>query len=410
MLDLLHEADDRRLLNLRGAGSRESHGELRYGLTEKGVKWAQDAMSQNQYVGPAPVPLEAFCERVHRQSIANERVTLAMLENAFSDLIVSDRMIRELGPAINSGHSMLLYGPSGTGKSSIGERAGRVFAEVVYIPYCFEVDGQIVKVFDPSVHKALEDPAEIRRHAETLIREDLDLRWVACHRPFVVTGGELTLEMLDLSFNILAKYYEAPLHIKALGGVFLVDDFGRQLVEPTAMLNRWIVPMEKRIEYLKLHTGKSFEIPFDELVIFSTNYSPRRLMDAAVLRRIHYKIYVGAPTVEEFHRIFQLTARSFGVQVDPPVVDSIIGQLINERGVDLSGFQPKFLIEQVLAQCRFEGCEPVFNHERVGMALDNLVTREDIEAVTGAKPSRVTDDFDAGAVQDPRPSNRPTYV
>ena len=195
---------------------------------------------------------------------------------------------------INSGRSILLYGPPGNGKTSVAEKIGSIFNDVIYIPYCFEVEGQIIKVFDPSIHKRASANAE-RRPAATLRREDFDRRWVACRRPFIVTGGELTLEMLDLSFNALAKFYEAPLHVKALGGTFVIDDFGRQLVSPEALLNRWIVPLESRVEYLKLHTGKSFSLPFDELVIFSTNLSPQDLMDPAFLRRIPYKLEIAAP-------------------------------------------------------------------------------------------------------------------
>ena len=219
--ELIQEASDRRLLNMLGAVRGESgsaNSELRYGLTEKGSHWAHDAMAQNQYIGPAPVPLDVYCERVRRQSIVNERVTRDMIDAAFVDLVVSSRMVREIGPAVNSGQSVLLYGPAGNGKTSIGERVGGIFKDIIYIPYCFEVDGQVVKVFDPAVHKPVATRVTAFGETQSLRREDRDLRWVACRRPFIVTGGELTLDMLDLSFNVLAKYYEAPLHVKAIGG------------------------------------------------------------------------------------------------------------------------------------------------------------------------------------------------
>lgn len=379
--ELLAEADDRRLLDMRGSVRHEGgHQELRYGLTEKGVQWAHDAMQQNQYVGPAPVPLEVYCERIKRQRIANERVTRDMINEAFSDLVISERLVREIGPAVNSGQSVLLYGPSGNGKTSVGERVGGIFNDIIYIPYCFEVDGQVVKVFDPAVHKPIPSLTAELSDGESLRREDLDTRWVPCKRPFVVTGGELTLEMLDLSFNMLAKYYEAPLHIKALGGVFLIDDFGRQLVSPTALLNRWIVPMESRIEYLKLHTGKSFSIPFDELVIFSTNLSPKRLMDPAFLRRIPYKIQVAEPTVEEYRTIFTMMAERKGLRIDLGQIDGIISELRDRHGVSLASFQPKFIIEQVMAAARFDGSEAQATAERIAMALSNLITQEGLES------------------------------
>ena len=380
--ELLQEADDRRLLHMRGAVRNETGSgapELRYGLSEKGAQWAHDAMAQNQYIGPAPVPLDVYCARVRSQRIVNERVTREMINEAFGDLVVSSRMVREIGPAVNSGQSVLLYGAAGNGKTSIGERVGGIFKDIIYIPYCFEVDGQVVKVFDPAVHKPVETRAVEEGEIESLRREDLDLRWVACQRPFVVTGGELTLDMLDLSFNVLAKYYEAPLHIKALGGVFLIDDFGRQLVSPTALLNRWIVPMESRTEYLKLHTGKSFSIPFDELVIFSTNLSPSGLMDPAFLRRIPYKVHVAAPTEQEYRSIFKDMAARRGLEIEPGLIDSIVAKLHDVYGVALASFQPKFIIDQVLAAARFDGSKARATPERIAMALSNLIIDEGSE-------------------------------
>ena len=375
--ELIYEAEERRLLDLRGAVRSDSPYELRYTLTEKGVQWAHDALQQNQYVGPAPVPLSAFCEQIVRQRIVNERVTRAMIEGVFSDLVVSDKLVREIGPAINSGRSVLLYGPPGNGKTSVGERVGSLFHDVIYVPYCFEVDGQVVKVFDPALHRPIVSQSSHANEVSSLRRSDMDLRWVACRRPLVVTGGELTLEMLDLSFNPLAKYYEAPLHIKALGGIFLIDDFGRQLVSPTALLNRWIVPMESRIEYLKLHTGKSFSLPFDELVIFSTNLSPRKLMDPAFLRRIPYKIHVGGPSVEEYHRIFQTIAHKAGLEVEAALVDEIIVELRDRMEFPLASYQPKFIVDQLLAASKFEGQGPALSPGHIAQALSNLVTQEE---------------------------------
>ena len=380
--ELIQEASDRRLLHMLGAVRGETssaHSELRYGLSEKGSHWAHDAMDQSQYIGPAPVPLDVYCDRVRRQSIVNERVTRPMINAAFDDLVVSPRLVREIGPAVNSGQSLLLYGPAGNGKTSIGERVGSIFKDIIYIPYCFEIDGQVVKVFDPAVHKPVATGANALGETQSLLREDRDVRWVACRRPFIVTGGELTLEMLDMKFNVLAKYYEAPLHVKAIGGVFLIDDFGRQLVSPAALLNRWIVPMESRIEYLKLHTGKSFSLPFDELVIFSTNLSPKTLMDPAFLRRIPYKVRVGAPTDQEYREIFAAMAAHHGLEITPGLIDFVISELRDRHGAALASFQPKFIIEQVLAVARFDGAEPCATPDRIAMALRNLITEDDAD-------------------------------
>jgi predicted ATPase with chaperone activity len=374
--ELIFEGEERRLLDLRAPAVRDGGAELRYGLTEKGGSWAHDAMQQNQYVGPAPVTLAAFRDQVNRQKIGNERVTREMIDEVFGDLVAPESMVSAIGPAINSGRSILLYGPPGNGKTSIGERIGRIFNDIIYLPYCFEVDGQVVKVFDSALHTPIHSRSGAADDSASLRREDVDLRWVACRRPFVVAGGELTLEMLDLSFNDLAKYYEAPLHIKALGGIFLIDDFGRQLVSPSALLNRWIVPMESRVEYLKLHTGKSFSIPFDELVIFSTNLSPRKLMDAAFLRRIPYKILVSGPSAEAFHQIFRTVAAKAGVEVDARVIDAIIIELRDRNNFPLASYQPKFIVEQVLAAAKFDGVRPAVTLELIAQAIRNLMTRE----------------------------------
>ena len=253
-----------------------------------------DSLKQNQYFGPVPVSLENYQAQILRQRITIERIDRANMDKAFQSLVMPDRFVARLGPAINSGTAVLIYGPSGNGKTTIGEIIGDIFHTVVYIPYCFEVDGYIFKVFDPTVHEPVASESESGVSTQVQ-RDPIDRRWVPCHRPFVMTGGELTLEMLDLKFNEIGKFYDAPMHIKALNGTFLIDDFGRQLARPEDILNRWIVPLHSRVDYLTMHTGKSFELPFDELVIFSTNLHPNDLMDPAFQRRIPYKLETVAP-------------------------------------------------------------------------------------------------------------------
>jgi energy-coupling factor transporter ATP-binding protein EcfA2 len=320
------------------------------------------------------VSLTAYTERIQRQRITNERVDRAAIDAAFANMVISESFVHRIGPAINSGRSILLYGPPGNGKTSVAEKIGGIFSDTIYIPYCVEVDGQVIKVFDPGIHKRVRRDGEAAGRA-TLRREDFDQRWVACRRPFIVAGGELTLDMLDLSFNALAKFYEAPLHIKALGGIFAIDDFGRQMVSPEALLNRWIVPLESRVEYLKLHTGKSFSIPFDELVIFSTNLAPRDLMDPAFLRRIPYKLEIGGPSPEEYRTIFRAVAKAVDLEATEEIMDFVIAELA-EHGFPLASYQPKFVIDQVRAACKFEGIPPQFRRELVAMALGNLFTRD----------------------------------
>ncbi|HEY1963047.1 MAG TPA: hypothetical protein VGG69_11560 [Rhizomicrobium sp.] len=383
---LFEQAKDRKLLEVLGAAGLRVSSELRFALTEKGKQWAADALNQNQYVGPAPVPLSEFTERIERQRITNERVDRETIVTAFSDLIVSDTFISQVGPAINSGQSILLYGPSGNGKTSFAERIGRVFRSVVYVPYCFEVEGQIIKVFDPGIHEPIHKNAEAGGRTLALRREDFDRRWVACKRPFIVAGGELTLEMLDLSFNQLAKFYEAPLHVKALGGIFMIDDFGRQIVSPEALLNRWIVPLERRVDYLKLHTGKSFSLPFDELVIFSTNLTPRKLMDPAFLRRIPYKLEIPAPSGDEFRQIFHGISKSRGLETSDQVVNAVVAAIQQLDGTALASYQPKFIVDQVLSACKFENIPPRFRPDLIAMALGNLST-ENAAAEQGSAPT-----------------------
>ena len=368
---LIEQAQQRKLLDVLGAPDGMS--EVRYVLGEKGKHWALDALEQNQYIGPVPVSLASYIDRIQRQRITNERVDRAAIEHAFSNLVVSDAFIHMIGPAINSGRSMLLYGAPGNGKTAIAERIGGIFEDIIYIPHCFEIEGQIIKVFDPGIHQPVErSTQEGHSRALGLRGSDLDQRWVPCRRPFIVTGGELTLEMLDLSFNPLVKFYEAPLHVKALGGTFVIDDFGRQLVKPEALLNRWIVPLESRVEYLKLHTGKSFQIPFDELVIFSTNLAPRDLMDPAFLRRIPYKLEVGTPNPDEYRRIFRAISRTLQLEAADEVIDYVLMKLGQLGNVPLAGYQPKFIVDQVIAACKFEGIAAQYRPEFVDMALANL--------------------------------------
>ena len=370
--ELIEEANRRNLLEALGSADGAVAGEIRYALSSAGLIWARQAIEQNEYVGAAPVTLEAYQAQLRVQSIADERVSRVAVQQAFAGMEIPERLLRELGPAVNSGRSILLYGPPGNGKTSIGQRIGRIFRGMVFIPYCLEVEGQIIRVFDPVVHRAL----DVQAVEGNLRKDNFDSRWVACWRPFVVAGGELTLEMLDLKYDKHAKFYEAPMHIKALSGIFLIDDFGRQQVTPEELLNRWIVPMESRVEYLKLHTGKTFSLPFDELVIFSTNLAPAALMDGAFLRRIPYKIEIGGPSRDEYRRIFQRVCEAKGIPPDAFFVDAVIDDLTERNDFPLASFQPQFLIDQVLAASRFDAVAPTLTGEYLTLGLSNLHTRD----------------------------------
>jgi hypothetical protein len=372
VVKLVRIATERKLLYARGLRP-DNTSQMNYALTDEGTRWATDALQRSQYTGPAPVTIEQYIDRVNLQKITNEVVTFTRIRQNISDLAMENTLIEQAGPALNSGRAILLYGPPGNGKTTFALRLANVFTDMIYIPYAVTVEGQIIRVYDPSIHIPITTaPGSGQSGAGSFHNEAVDARWVACKRPFVVAGGELTLEMLDLRYDPTSKFYEAPLHMKALGGCFVIDDFGRQLVSPTVLLNRWIVPLESRIDYLKLHTGKSFSIPFDELVIFSTNLEPEDLMDPAFLRRLPYKIEIGAPSVELYKKIFKKECENVGIELSDEQFNTILYKLRVEKEVDLAAYQPRFLLEQVVASCRFMEQEPSLVPRFLNYAIDNL--------------------------------------
>jgi energy-coupling factor transporter ATP-binding protein EcfA2 len=376
VLDLVQVAVDRQLLRALGSRNSESVLDMSYACTDEGRRYTLDALAQSRYAGPAPVTIEEFADQVNIQKVTNEVITFERIRRSLGELTFPDSMIEQCGPALNSGQALLLYGPPGNGKTSVALSFASVFHDVIYVPYAVTVEGQIIRVHDPSLHSLLSsDPRTEESTLSFTRREEYDARWVPCRRPFVIAGGELTLEMLDLRYDDAAKFYEAPLHMKALGGCFVIDDFGRQMVTPTSLLNRWIVPLGSRIDYLKLHTGKSFTIPFEELVIFSTNLAPEELMDPAFLRRLPYKIEVGAPTLELYREIFEQECNRRGLTLCDEIFDSIVYKIRAERGLDLGAYQPKFIVDQVAATCRFMGQAPHFEPRFLDYAVDNLRVR-----------------------------------
>ncbi len=345
---------------------------MRYALSEQGRNWALEAMRASQYAGPAPVTLDSYCERVQLQKVTNDLVTYQGIRQALGDNTVTDKFVHRIGPALNSGRAMLLYGPPGNGKTTVALSFASVFNAVIYVPYAVMIEGQIMRVFDPSFHQPLVVDSPPPSVFGGLRREQSDARWVPIRRPFVVTGGELTLEMLDLKYDPVAGFYEAPLHLKALGGCFVVDDFGRQLVSPENLLNRWIVPMESRVDYLKLHTGKSFSIPFEAMVIFSTNINPEDLMDPAFLRRLPYKIEIGAPDRATYRKIFDTLCAKNGIVITDEIFEYIVAKVTQEKGLELAAYHAKFIVDQIIAIGRFLGEPPRFTASSIEYALDNL--------------------------------------
>ena len=377
VMDLVQMAVDRSLLRTLGSRDGDSLAELRYVLTEEGRRWTIDALERLHYVGPAPVTLDQFNDQVNLQKLTNEIVSFDRIRESFGPLTFDNSIIEQCGPALNSGRAMLLYGPPGNGKSSVAQCLGNVFRDVIYVPYAVSVDGQIIRVHDPSVHfpYATETPTEDAT-ISFLRQEEIDARWVPCRRPFILTGGELTLEMLELRYDPNHHFYEAPMHLKALGGCFVIDDFGRQLVSPTNLLNRWIVPLESRVDYLKLHTGKTFSVPFEELIIFSTNLDPEDLMDTAFLRRLPYKIEVGAPSPENYRNIFDKECAKRSIPLSDDIFDTIVHMIVEEKGLELAAYHPRFIIDQVVATCRFMGQTPHFDPRFIEYAINNLRVKQ----------------------------------
>jgi hypothetical protein len=381
--ELVRMAVDRQLLHTLGTRNSDHMIDMCYAFTEEGRRWTIDALERLRYVGPAPVPIAEFCDQVDVQKLTSEVITMSRIRASVGDLQMEESILEQAGPALNSGRAMLLYGPPGNGKSTVAHRFATVFQDVIYIPYAVGVEGQIIRIYDPSIHVQVGPALAGDEGGVSFVRHDeYDARWVPCRRPFVVTGGELTLEMLDLRYEPTGHYYEAPLHMKALGGCFLIDDFGRQLVSPTNLLNRWMVPLEGRCDYLKLHTGKSFRIPFEAMVIFSTNLEPEDLMDPAFLRRLPYKIEVGAPSLERFRRIFEQECRRHGIPLPDEIFAAIVDKITREKGLEFAAYQPRFIVDQVVATCRFVGQAPHLETRFIEYAVDNLRVRRAVPRST----------------------------
>ena len=374
--EIVDMAREQRLVEATGTLHANSGGEMGFQLTEAGKSRALDALAQSEYYGAMPVPLEVYTEQVKRQSIRNIQVTRDQLNGAMGHLILPDELLDHLGPAVSAGRSVLMYGPPGNGKSSISNGIRDALGDKIYVPRAIEYSGQVITVYDPIVHTAAEeeedDPNSLRRTTGRY-----DTRYGKCDRPTVITGGELSLSMLDLVYNPTARTYQAPLQLKSTGGVFIVDDLGRQEEPPQALVNRWIVPLEENKDILALQSGEKFEVPFDTLVIFSTNFHPNEIFDKAALRRIFFKIKIDGPDQEDYLKIFAMVARKRKMPLDEDTLVYLIKHKYPTIDNIYANYQPIFLVDQMISICEFEGIPYQMSPELIDRAWANMFVKEE---------------------------------
>jgi len=374
--ELVDLARSQKLLQATGTLHANSGNEMGYQLTDGGKARALDGLSQSEYYGSMPVPLAMYAEQMKRQSVRNIKMTRPELMKGMGHLILPEDLIGNLGPAVTSGRSILMYGPPGNGKSSISNGIRAALGDKIYVPRAIEYSGQVITVYDPIVHalaeEAVDDPNSIRRTGNRF-----DNRYVYCERPSVITGGELTLDMLDLKYNPTARTYQAPLQLKASGGIFIVDDLGRQAESPQKLVNRWIVPLEESRDILALQSGEKFTVPFDTLVIFSTNFHPNEIFDGAALRRIFFKIKIDGPNQEMFLKIFAMVARKKKMPLEEASMLHMLKVKYPTIDNNFANYQPTFLIDQMIAMCEFEGIPTQMTPDMIDRAWGNMFVKDE---------------------------------
>jgi predicted ATPase with chaperone activity len=371
LVDLILESLKReKLIEVKSSSAGFGEGAYQYAITGAGILRAREALERSQYAGAAPVPIEVYNESIRKQSRGRMVVTSRSMRQILSQLVLSENTFQRLGPALNSGTSIFLYGPPGNGKTSVARAFGNmILSQNMYIPYALYMDGQVVKLYDSVNHQRAPEQDSTPSGTgglRTSVRRDP--RWVKIHRPFIMVGGELTLEGLDLIFDDTHKFYEAPFQVKANGGILLIDDFGRQQVRPRDLLNRWIVPLENRVDFLTLHTGRKIEVPFDVLIVFSTNLPPRDLVDEAFLRRLRHKIEIGDPSYEEYREIFKRVAQQKNIQYNDQGLAYLLQEWYIKRNRKLRASHPRDLCDQIVDIARYLSTEPVMTKELLDRA------------------------------------------
>jgi predicted ATPase with chaperone activity len=356
------------LCEVKGAGGL-GQSSYEYTITAKGIARAREVLDRGQYVGPAPVPLAEYTLGIYRQPMLTASIHDHAVRQALAHLVVGDEMLEMLGPAVNSGRSIFLYGDPGNGKTAMAESIGRmVLGAEMFVPYAIAIGGMVIKVFDEVNHQRVPEPAKRGSANHVVGRTRYDRRWIRVQRPVITTGGELTLETLDLVWDDVSKYYEAPFQMKANGGMFLIDDFGRQQVRPRDLLNRWVVPLEKRYDYLTLHTGQKIEVPFEVLIVFSTNLEPRDLVDEAFLRRIRHKIQVGDPSFEDYREIFRRECAARAIPFDEEGLAYLLREYYIKPGKPLRACHPRDLTDEIQDIARYRNIAPALSKELIDRA------------------------------------------
>lgn len=350
-----------RMIEITKSDTSFSVSNYEFRITDSGINRAINLMEESHYIGPAPVVLDDYRYAVEIQTVRSIEVKQDSIKKEFSNIVFSENKLRTLGAAINSGKPIFLYGPPGNGKTTIAEAIGNSLRGEIYVPYSVLVGGQIVTVYDQVNHHLVD---------KDTASEDYDRRWVRVKRPIISAGGELTLKALDLEFNPNSKYYDAPLQIKANNGLFIIDDFGRQLIDPRSILNRWIVPLDRRLDFLTLHTGMKFEIPFDQLVVFATNIEPKKLADEAFLRRLPYKLKIDYPNIKEYENIFRKVCDSNGLKFDSEIFDYLMAKY-NELNIKPIGCHPRDLIDQIIDEANYVGKPPSISKNVIDLAWKN---------------------------------------
>lgn len=372
---LIELAREQKLIEAMGNRGASAAAEMIYELSETGKTRALDALAQSEYYGPMPIPLADYKAQTKRQSISDVSISKQAISDAMAHLVLPDGFLDQLGPAINSGKSILMYGPPGNGKSSISNGIRDALGDQIYVPFCIEYMGQVISLYDPIVHNIAkgqdDDASSLRRSGQRY-----DGRYVLCDRPTVITGGELMLNMLDLNYNPVSRTYQASLQLKSTGGVFIVDDLGRQEEPPQALINRWIVPMESGYDILSLQSGEKFIVPFDTLVIFSTNFQPSEMFDGAALRRIAYKVKVNGPTQDEFLQIFMRVCKAKNVPMDENTVMHLLRNKYPEVDNVFANFHPPFLLDQIQSICDYEQQPHHMTPDLIDRAWENLFVKE----------------------------------